>query len=226
MKAISRKMSLEKVPQLKVKTTVFLRVRINPPWFWNTMQTWANIQKRAHRNYWYPPTFFTARKRSLGQGNIFIGVCQEFCSQGVSGPGGSDLGGCLVPGGLLPGGVCSWGSAPRGVPGPRGWWWRHPWRLLLRVVCILLECTLVWNAYGSGTIFLPVFWSAPMTLHEKFKVLFTPSRSECQSKIDQRNYFKHQGKCSLSPPFALGVNGPKRCETSTLVGRNLGAIIP
>ena len=25
---------------------------------------------------------FTARKRSLRQGNIFIGVCQEFCSQG------------------------------------------------------------------------------------------------------------------------------------------------
>ena len=28
------------------------------------------------------PIIFTARKRSLGQGNIFIGVCQEFCSQG------------------------------------------------------------------------------------------------------------------------------------------------
>ena len=27
-------------------------------------------------------SFITARKRSLGQGNIFIGVCQEFCSQG------------------------------------------------------------------------------------------------------------------------------------------------
>ena len=27
---------------------------------------------------------FTARKRSCGQGNIFIGVCQEFCSGGVS----------------------------------------------------------------------------------------------------------------------------------------------
>ena len=26
--------------------------------------------------------FITARKRSLGQGNIFIGMCQEFCSQG------------------------------------------------------------------------------------------------------------------------------------------------
>ena len=26
--------------------------------------------------------FITARKRSLGQGNIFIGVCQEFCSRG------------------------------------------------------------------------------------------------------------------------------------------------
>ena len=25
---------------------------------------------------------FTARKRSLGQGNIFRSVCQEFCSQG------------------------------------------------------------------------------------------------------------------------------------------------
>ena len=25
---------------------------------------------------------FTARKRSLGQGNIFSSVCQEFCSQG------------------------------------------------------------------------------------------------------------------------------------------------
>ena len=27
----------------------------------------------------------TARKRNLGQGNIFIGVCQEFCSQGAVG---------------------------------------------------------------------------------------------------------------------------------------------
>ena len=27
---------------------------------------------------------FTARKRSLGQGNIFTSMCQEFCTQGVS----------------------------------------------------------------------------------------------------------------------------------------------
>ena len=27
--------------------------------------------------------FITARKRSLGQGNIFTSMCQEFCSQGV-----------------------------------------------------------------------------------------------------------------------------------------------
>ena len=32
---------------------------------------------------------FTARKRSLGQGNIFTNVCQEFCSRGGGG-GGSD----------------------------------------------------------------------------------------------------------------------------------------
>ena len=29
----------------------------------------------------------TVRKRSLGQGNIFIGVCQEFCSRGGGVPG-------------------------------------------------------------------------------------------------------------------------------------------
>ena len=28
-------------------------------------------------------SIFTARKRSLGQGNIFSSVCQEFCSRGV-----------------------------------------------------------------------------------------------------------------------------------------------
>ena len=43
----------------------------------------------------------TARKRSLGQGNIFTSVCQEFCSQGGSGHGG-------VP---VSGGVWSWGGA-------------------------------------------------------------------------------------------------------------------
>ena len=49
---------------------------------------------------------FTARKRSLGQGNMFTGVCLS-------------TGGCLVGGCLLPGGACSGGGvpAPRGVPG-------------------------------------------------------------------------------------------------------------
>ena len=43
---------------------------------------------------------FTARKRSLGQGNIFTSVCQEFCSQeGVAwSQGGACSGGWLVPG--------------------------------------------------------------------------------------------------------------------------------
>ena len=27
-------------------------------------------------------TIFTTRKRNLGQGNVFTGVCQPFCSQG------------------------------------------------------------------------------------------------------------------------------------------------
>ena len=73
--------------------------------------------------------FITARKRSLGQGNIFIGVCQEFCSRG----------------GVLPG--ARWGmSAPGGGVCSGGAWWRPqtaPRRILLRAVRILLERILV-----------------------------------------------------------------------------------
>ena len=58
----------------------------------------------------------TTRKRSLGQGNIFIGMCQEFCSQG---------GGSLLPGGICSGGLQAhtqggnWGGSGPG-PHPRG----------------------------------------------------------------------------------------------------------
>ena len=54
----------------------------------------------------------TALKRSLGQGNIFIGVCQEFCSQGgawswgVPGRGGGAFSRGGVPGGDPPDGYC------------------------------------------------------------------------------------------------------------------------
>ena len=68
---------------------------------------------------------FTARKRSLGQGNIFIGVCQEFCSQwgGSSWGSASSQGGCFLPEGLPPpgGGASSGGCFLRG-----GAWWRLP----------------------------------------------------------------------------------------------------
>ena len=59
----------------------------------------------------------TARKRSLGQGNMFTGVCLS-TGGGVPGPGG-----CLVPGGA--------------------WWRSPPEQLLLRAVRNLLECILV-----------------------------------------------------------------------------------
>ena len=74
-----------------------------------------------------------------GNGDIFTSMCQEFCSQGrcllwdgdVCLPWGVPApGGCLVPG----------RSGPRGclflVETPPG-------QLLLRAVCILLECILV-----------------------------------------------------------------------------------
>ena len=64
---------------------------------------------------------------------VFIGVCQEFCSQG----------GCLLPRGCLLPGV----SAPRGVsaPGGEGAWWRPSRWILLRAVRILLECILIFH---------------------------------------------------------------------------------
>ena len=52
--------------------------------------------------------FITARKRSLGQGNIFVGVCQEFCSR----RGGEYLGRCPP-----------WANTPLGRHAP---WQVHP----------------------------------------------------------------------------------------------------
>ena len=63
--------------------------------------------------------FVTARKRSLGQGNMFTPVYHS-----VHRGGCLVLGGCLVPGGyLVQGGVWSWGGClvPGVVPGPGGW---------------------------------------------------------------------------------------------------------
>ena len=60
----------------------------------------------------------TARKRSLGQGNIFTSVCQEFCSQGgACSLGGAWSRGCLVGGGLVLGGSGLGGAWSGGVPG-------------------------------------------------------------------------------------------------------------
>ena len=73
----------------------------------------------------------TARKRSLGQGNMFTGVCLP--TGGVPGPGVGDWGcsgGCLLPGGTWSrrvhaprGGAWSGGSAPGGGLLPVGTPW-------------------------------------------------------------------------------------------------------
>ena len=77
---------------------------------------------------------FTARKRSLGQDNIFRSMCQEFCPRG----------GACSRGGAARGGACSREDAySKGVPASGGAWWRPPGQLLLWAVRILLECILV-----------------------------------------------------------------------------------
>ena len=90
----------------------------------------------------YKYLHLTAHKRSLGQGNMFTGVCLS--TGGVPAPGGACLGG-LVQGGSGPGGgACSGvGLVLGGVPAPRVCLVETPRQLLLRTVRILLECILV-----------------------------------------------------------------------------------
>ena len=77
-----------------------------------------------------------------GGGAWSRGVCSW---RGVPAPGwvSAPGGGCLVPGG---GGAWSKGGGCL-LPGG-GAWWRPPRRLLLRAVCILLECILVALEFG------------------------------------------------------------------------------
>ena len=68
----------------------------------------------------------TARKRSLGQGNIFTPVCHSVHGGRCLLPGGVPApGGCLVwgvpgLGGAWSGGVCSWGVCSWGCLVPEG----------------------------------------------------------------------------------------------------------
>ena len=108
----------------------------------------------------------TARKRSLGQGNMFTGV--YLSTGGVPAPGegsgsgvGACSGGCLLWGCLVPGRYLFWGvPAPRGCLLPGVAWWRPPRKLLLRAVRILLECILVF--YSITALFLKDFFFVTM----------------------------------------------------------------
>ena len=104
---------------------------------------------------------FTARKRSLGQGNIFTPVCHSVHREGCV------TGGCACPGrggmcawgeggmhalGVLAGGMHGWGHAWLGAVRGRGHachtpppqaWYREIWPVNEWAVCILLECILV-----------------------------------------------------------------------------------
>ena len=65
---------------------------------------------------------FTASRRSLGQGNIFRSVCQEFCPQGGGYllRGGAWSGEVSAPGGAWSRGVSGLGVSGLGGSGPRG----------------------------------------------------------------------------------------------------------
>ena len=88
----------------------------------STLNSWDTINSWNFLKHWLIQDefqFITARKRSLGQGNIFRSMCQEFCPQSVGACSGW---GVLLPGGcLLQGGACSRGGwSSWGVPAPGG----------------------------------------------------------------------------------------------------------
>ena len=101
---------------------------------------------------------FTARKRSLGQGNIFRSVCQEFCPQGgMHGKGGHAWWGACVGGmcgreACVVGGCAWWGVCMAGGHAWQGGMHHrgcvvggHAWQIPQdtvneRVVRTLLEC--------------------------------------------------------------------------------------
>ena len=93
----------------------------------------------------------TTRKRSLGQGNIFSSVCQEFCSGGSTWAGtpqaGTPLLGRYTPPGRYPPGQVH-------PPGRYTPWQVHPREQCMlgdtgnkRAVRILLDCILVSLCY-------------------------------------------------------------------------------
>ena len=74
--------------------------------FWDSLYSQCSAG-----NFLWIYRFITSRKRSLGQGYIFTGVCHSVNGGGVPAPGGA-CSGCLLPvGGLV------WGGAPG--PHPR-----------------------------------------------------------------------------------------------------------
>ena len=134
-----------------------------------TLLIWTEIIALITDKYVW--ILITARKRSLGQGNIFTGVFQSFCSHGggisvwclflsdclvlcsfwegglamvpCSFQGGSPSRGSLSRWGLCPWGLCPWGLC-LGVLLSRRPPRQRPLYGEERVVRILLECILVY----------------------------------------------------------------------------------
>ena len=111
---------------------------VDPDWVFQAQRV-MYIKHWTHISH-----IFTARKWSLGQGNVFASICHSFstqggggvcihgglhpghlhprgvCIQGASASGGSASRASASKGGLHPGGICIGGSASRGVCIQRG----------------------------------------------------------------------------------------------------------
>ena len=111
---------------------------------------------KMHANHF--KHIITARKRSLGQGNVFTPVCQSFCSQGGGGRAWQGVGmhgrewACMAGGACMTGGVHGRGHLWQGIRV----WQRvcvvgacvQERRPLKRALRILLECILVINNFA------------------------------------------------------------------------------
>ena len=121
-------------------------------------------------------------ERSLGQGNMFTGMCLSTgggaCSWGVPGLRGVPGWGCLLQGGcLLPGGCLVWWGLFLGgclVETP-GW-------LLLRAVRIPLECILViYNEFYANSLDKGMLKIATKLSNDQFPVTIHNAKCKCNT---------------------------------------------
>ena len=156
---------------------------------------------------------FTARKRSLGQGNVFTPVCQSFCSQGGLHPAGSASG--VV-------GLHS-ESATRGWADPPShqilWDMVNEWAVRILLECTLVEIRTKWeldenemmkNLFNFSTVFIiyhPSSLNCTISSSDEIRENWAAGQRSCSHREKPRAKAKavKQRMTNLKVTFSLSL---------------------